>query len=73
MRGWEGGIRLDRYPDDMPSAFDPCTNGTTPKDTPSGSGFSDGYGAFFAFGPRGLPVNDEVRAHFLGLDLPEDA
>lgn len=31
----------------------------------------DGYGAFFAFGPRGLPVNDEVRAHFLGLDLPE--
>lgn len=49
VRGWEGGIRLDRYPDDMPSAFDPCTNGTTPKDTPSGSGFSDGYGAFFAY------------------------
>lgn len=33
----------------------------------------NGYGAFFAFGPRGLPVNDEVRAHFLGLDLPEEA
>jgi 2-polyprenyl-6-methoxyphenol hydroxylase-like FAD-dependent oxidoreductase len=33
----------------------------------------NGYGAFFAFGPRGLPVNDEVRAHFLGLDLPESA
>ena len=33
----------------------------------------NGYGAFFAFGPRGLPVNDEVRAHFLGLDLPEPA
>lgn len=33
----------------------------------------NGYGAFFAFGPRGLPVNDEVRAHFLGLDLPEIA
>jgi 2-polyprenyl-6-methoxyphenol hydroxylase-like FAD-dependent oxidoreductase len=33
----------------------------------------NGYGAFFAFGPRGLPVNDEVRAHFLGLDLPETA
>lgn len=32
-----------------------------------------GYGAFFAFGPRGLPVNDEVRAHFLGLDLPASA
>lgn len=31
----------------------------------------NGYGAFFAFGPRGLPVNDEVRAHFLGLDLAE--
>jgi len=33
----------------------------------------NGYGAFFAFGPCGLPVNDEVRAHFLGLDLPETA
>ncbi|MEZ4565175.1 MAG: NAD(P)/FAD-dependent oxidoreductase [Thermomicrobiales bacterium] len=33
----------------------------------------NGYGAFFAFGPRGLPVSDEVRAHFLGLDLPEIA
>lgn len=33
----------------------------------------NGYGAFFAFGPRGLPVNEEVRAHFLGLDLPESA
>ncbi len=33
----------------------------------------NGYGAFFAFGPRGLPVNDEVRVHFLGLDLPETA
>jgi 2-polyprenyl-6-methoxyphenol hydroxylase-like FAD-dependent oxidoreductase len=33
----------------------------------------NGYGAFFAFGPRGLPVNDEVRDHFLGLDLPESA
>jgi 2-polyprenyl-6-methoxyphenol hydroxylase-like FAD-dependent oxidoreductase len=32
----------------------------------------NGYGAFFAFGPRGLPVNEEVRAHFLGLDLPEN-
>ncbi|MCA9876893.1 MAG: FAD-dependent monooxygenase [Thermomicrobiales bacterium] len=31
----------------------------------------NGYGAFFAFGPRGLPVSDEARAHFLGLDLPE--
>ena len=33
----------------------------------------NGYGAFFAFGPRGLPVSAEVRAHFLGLDLPEGA
>ncbi len=33
----------------------------------------NGYGAFFAFGPRGLPVSAEVRAHFLGLDLPESA
>jgi hypothetical protein len=33
----------------------------------------NGYGAFFAFGPRGLPVNDEVRDHYLGLDLPESA
>lgn len=31
----------------------------------------NGYGAFFAFGPRGLPVSEQVRAHFLGLDLPE--
>jgi 2-polyprenyl-6-methoxyphenol hydroxylase-like FAD-dependent oxidoreductase len=33
----------------------------------------NGYGVFFAFGPRGLPVTDEVRAHYLGLDLPESA
>ncbi|MFT4039836.1 MAG: NAD(P)/FAD-dependent oxidoreductase [Thermomicrobiales bacterium] len=29
----------------------------------------NGYGAFFAFGPRGLPVTPEARAHYLGLDL----
>lgn len=33
----------------------------------------NGYGIFFAFGPRDLPVNDEVRAHYLGLDLPASA
>lgn len=29
----------------------------------------DGYGAIFALGPEGLPVTEEARRHFLGLDL----
>ena len=32
-----------------------------------------GYGVVYAFGPRSLPVNPDVRVHYLGLDLLESA
>ena len=41
-RGWQGGARLDLYPPDMPTGFDPCSTGTLRmKDDPEASGVQE--------------------------------